>query len=312
MQHFKLKSCAFALGALLATIPVIGYAAQNESTSIPPFVSTSTTGTMKPLGEWSVQIESMRVARDKQVEIVAAYKNTTRRRVLLTGGEIDMVLTDGDGVGIRPLGNLYQAGGDPDIEPERITSQLPVEPGGMEKVMLLFDIPLGNVPFKTLTVFGRNSKPLVFNASNLPLPEPVAPVAVPVQGTTGGDGNFVDIGDFSLRFDGVRRGRNNALQMFVTIKNIDPHKQRWLAHPAYSLGVSVLTDTGAEIRGQGNIFRASGTSIDLAPIKETMVLVPDGQATVCYPVSLPKGAFASQLLLKFKGQTLTYNLPQLP
>lgn len=267
---------------------------------------------MRPLGEWSVQIESMRVARESQIEIVASYKNTTRRKVQLTAGDIDMVLTDADGVGIRNIGNLYQVGGDPDMEPERLAPQAPLDPGGVEKVLILFDIPRGAVPFKTLTVFGRRTKPLVFSASGLALPEPVAPVSLPVRGASGGDGNFAELGDFSVRFDGVRRGRNNALQMFITVKNILPDKQRWLAHPSYGLGVSVTVDAGAEVKGEGRIYRASGATIDLAPLKEIMVLVPDGEATVCYPVPVNKGAVARQLLLKWKGQILTFDLPQIP
>jgi hypothetical protein len=54
-----------------------------------------------------VQIESIRVARGNQIEVTATYKNNSRRRLALSPGDVDMIITDADGVGVREIGNLY-------------------------------------------------------------------------------------------------------------------------------------------------------------------------------------------------------------
>ena len=41
--------------------------------------------------------------------------------------------------------------------------------------------------------------------------------------------------------------------------------------------------------------------------------MPDGEATVCYPVNLPQGAVPKQLLIKYYGdKKLTFDPPTIP
>lgn len=252
----------------------------------------------------------MRVARDSQVEVVAVYKNLLRKERLLDASILDLVLTDSDGLGIRNIGNLYKPDGDPDIEPEKIVGSVPVGAGATTRVLGLFTIPPGATPLKTLSVFGRLVKPLTFNVSGLTLPEPVAAVTIPPRGASGGTGSFEDFGVYGLRFDGVRRGRNNSLQIFVTAKSME--KLAWRSHPTYSLDVSVVDANGATIKDDNNLYRASGEGLELQRIQHGVFIVPGGETTLCYVVNLPPGAKAKQLQIKFEGKMLSANLPDLP
>jgi hypothetical protein len=273
-----------------------------------PFTAT---GTFRPLGQWSVRIESMRVVRDTQIEVIATFKNIQRRKAILAKGFGDLVLTDADGVGFRNIGNLYRAGGDPDMEPELLKEEKELETGEQEKVLLLFDIPRGAVPLKTLTVFDGRAKPLTFDASGLELPETTSPVALPIRDAVGGSTHFDDLNEFLIRFDGVRRGRNNVWQVFLTVKNNAPNKQAWKSHPGYGLDVNVIDSRGAKRADEGNLYRASGEALDLAPIKNMIALIPDGQATVCYPVALSPDTVGTELQIKLASKTITFPLPVL-
>ncbi|HEX8236967.1 MAG TPA: hypothetical protein VF600_13495 [Abditibacteriaceae bacterium] len=278
--------------------------------STPTAPGTGDAAGFRTLGEWGVQIESMRVARDSQIEVVAVYKNLLRKERLLDASTLDLVITDSDGVGIRNIGNLYKSGGDPDIEPEKIVGSVAVAPGATTRVLGLFTIAPGATPLKTLTVFGRLVKPLSFNVSGLALPEPVAAVTIPPRGAAGGTGSFEDLGVYRLRFDGVRRGRNNSLQIFLTAKNME--KMAWRSHPTFSLDVAVVDANGATIKDDGNLYRASGDGLQLQRIQHGVFIVPGGETTLCYMVNLPNGAKAKQLQVKYEGKVLSANLPDLP
>jgi hypothetical protein len=44
-----------------------------------------------------------------------------------------------------------------------------------------------------------------------------------------------------------------------------------------------------------------------------MWIAPQGEVTVCYPVNMPRGAIAKQLLVKYYGdRSFTANLPMIP
>jgi hypothetical protein len=146
---------------------------------------------------------------------------------------------------------------------------------------------------KTLTVFGRLVKPLTFNIAGLALPEPVTAVAIPPRGASGGTGSFEDFGVYGLRFDGVRHGRNNSLQIFLTVKSME--KLAWRSHPTFSLDVAVMDANGATIKDDGNLYRASGDGLELQRVQHGVFIVPNGETTMCYVVNLPKGAAPKQL-----------------
>jgi hypothetical protein len=264
----------------------------------------------RTLGEWGVRIESTRVARKNQVEVVAVFKNLLRKERLLDASIPDMVLTDSDGVGIRNIGNLYKPDGDPEMEPEKIVGSVPVAPGATTRILSLFIIPAGETPLKTLTVFGPLVKPLTFNVSGLMLPEQVAAVSVPPRGAAGGTAEFTDFGVYGLRFDGARKGRNGSLQIFLTAKSME--KTAWRSHPTYSLDVAVVDADGATIKANGNLYRASGEGLEMQRIQHGVFIVPGGETMLCYVVKLPTGAKARQLVAKYEGKTLLANLPELP
>jgi hypothetical protein len=253
----------------------------------------------------------MRVARGDQIEVIAVYKNTTRQRQSLGASEVDMLLTDSDGIGHRNIGNLYRASGDPDMEPERLSQNILLEPGAQARTLALFDIPKGMTPLKTLTVFGYRTRPLTFNVSGLTLPDPYPALKLPIPGAVGGNGAWNDMGDFQVRFDGIRRGRNNALQVFLTTKNISRDDKK--GHPGFGLDVAIIDQDGITITDEGNMYRASGEGPELEKISHGMWIAPLGETTVCYPVNMPRGASAKQLLVKYYGdRSFTVNLPTIP
>ncbi len=274
--------------------------------------STSPGGGFRPLGSWGLLLESMRVARGNQIEVVAVYKNNTQQRQSLGTSEVNMLLTDSDGVGVRNIGNLYRASGDPDMEPEKLSQNIVLEPGAQARTLALFDIPSGMTPLKTLTVYGYRTRPLTFNVSGLTLPDSYPALKLPIPGAVGGNGTWNDMGDYLVRFDGVRRGNNNALQVFLTTKNTSRDDKK--GHPGLDLDVAIIDQDGITIKDEGNLYRASGEGLRLEKISHSIWIAPLGEATVCYPVNMPKGAVAKQLLVKkyYGDRSFTVTLPTIP
>ncbi|BCM93378.1 hypothetical protein IAD21_05269 [Abditibacteriota bacterium] len=297
----------------VSTVPTVPTTPTIPTTPTVPNLPTSpsTGGGFRPLGGWSVQIDSMRVARGSDVEVTASYKNISRQRAGLTASDVSMVLTDSDGVGIRNNGNLYRAGGDPDMEPDKMSRDPQVDPGGVIRLLSLFTIPRTETPLKTLAIFGYRCKPLTFDVSGLTLPEPVVAVHLPINGAVGGSNAFSDFDDYNVRFDGIRKGRNDTLQVFVTVKNMS--KDAFKSHPGTDLDVSILDQDGIAIPDNGTVYRASGDSLEPEKIDHTITLVPNATATVCYTVTLPKGAQPKQLLVKYyNDRKLLVTLPSIP
>jgi hypothetical protein len=273
--------------------------------------NTSSGGSFRPLGDWSVQIESIRVARGNAIEVVASYKNNSRNSLALSASNVDMIITDADGVGVRKTGNLYRVPQDPDMKPELLSQNIQLEPSAHARTLALFDLPKGMAPLKTLTIFGYSAKPLTYNISGLALPEPVEPVTLPVPGAVGGSNTFVSMGDYEVRFDGVKKDRNNKLWVFITCKN--PSKDQWKGHPGFGLDVAIIDQDGITIEDEGNLYRASGFDPDPRPIEHGIQIIPQDEATICYPINLPKGAVAKQLFIKhYGGISQIYDLPAIP
>jgi hypothetical protein len=129
------------------------------------------------------------------------------------------------------------------MEPEVLGQHIPLEPGAQSQTLALFDLPTGMAPPKTLTVFWGSAKPLTYNISGLTLPDPVAPVTFPVSGAVGGTNAFVKMGDYDVRFDGIKKGGNSKLYAFITCKN--PSKDRWMGHPGLGLDVAIIDKTAS-------------------------------------------------------------------
>jgi hypothetical protein len=251
------------------------------------------------------------VARDNQIEVIASYKNSSRKRLALSAGEVDMIITDADGIGVREIGNLYRVPQDPDMEPEHLSQNILLEPGAQARTLALFDLPKGMAPLKTLMVFGYSVKPLTYNISGLTLPETIEPVTFPVPGAVGGSNAFVSMGDYDVRLDGIKKGRNNKLWVVITCKNVS--KDRWKGHPGFGLDVAIIDQDGITVKDEGNLYRASGFDPEPRRIEHGIQIIPQGAATVCYPINLPQSAVPKQLLIKYYGGiSQTYNLPAIP
>jgi hypothetical protein len=175
----------------------------------------------------------------------------------------------------------------------------------------LFNIPEGMAPLKTLTVFGLSAKPLTYDIAGLALPDTIQPLTLPVPGAVGGTNSFVSMGDFEVRFDGVKKGANNKLYAFITCKNVS--KDQWKGHPGFGLSVAVIDQNGATTKDEGNLYRASGFAPEPRRIQHGIQIIPQGTATVCYPVNLPRGAVPKQLVITYYGSNKqTYDLPAIP
>jgi hypothetical protein len=197
------------------------------------------------------------------------------------------------------------------MEPEVLGQHIPLEPGAQSQTLALFDLPTGMASPKTLTVFWGSAKPLTYNISGLMLPDPVAPVTFPVSGAVGGTNAFVKMGDYDVRFDGIKKGGNNKLYAFITCKN--PSRDRWMGHPALGLDVAIIDLDGITIKDEGNLYRASGFDSGPRRIEHGIQLIPQGAATVCYPIDLPQGVVPKQLVIKYYGGiSQTYDLPVIP
>jgi hypothetical protein len=52
---------------------------------------------------------------------------------------------------------------------------------------------------------------------------------------------------------------------------------------------------------------------DPRPIEHGIQIIPQDEATICYPINLPKGAVAKQLFIKhYGGISQIYDLPAIP
>jgi hypothetical protein len=186
----------------------------------------------------------MRVARGNQIEVVAVYKNNTRTRQSIGASEVDMLLTDSDGVGHRNIGNLYRASGDPRYGTGEAQPEHSAGAGSTGRTLALFDIPHGMTPLKTLTVFGYRTNAITYNVSGLTLPDASPALKLPIPGAVGGNGTWNDMGDYQMRFDGIRRGRNNSLQVFLTTKNTSRDDKK--GHPGLNLDVAIIDQTASQ------------------------------------------------------------------
>jgi hypothetical protein len=77
--------------------------------SVPPSPDTGGLDGFRALRDWNVKIDNVRVAPGNQIEVLATYKNMRQREMKISPGDVEMVITDGDGAGFKEIGNLYRA-----------------------------------------------------------------------------------------------------------------------------------------------------------------------------------------------------------
>ncbi|HEX8463633.1 MAG TPA: hypothetical protein VF627_03360 [Abditibacterium sp.] len=263
----------------------------------------------RPLGDWNVKIDAVRVARGNQIEVVTSYKNVTARDARLSPSDVNMIITDADGAGIKSIGNLYGPGPQPGASPQQLSTYPTIAKDTAFQTVALFDIPRGATPLKTLTVFGYGAEPLTLNIENVTLPAPIPTVARPIPGAVAA-GDFVEFGDYDVRVDGVKKGRNNTVHVFLTLKNVG---DKAIAAPAGNLNVSI-SDTNLGVRSDdGNTYRASGSDATPTRIERTVNIVPGGEFAVRYVVPMLPGTIAKMLKLDTYGDKIhSVELPALP
>jgi hypothetical protein len=277
--------------------------------SVPPSPDTGGLDGFRALRDWNVKIDNVRVAPGNQIEVLATYKNMRQREMKLSPGDVEMVITDGDGAGFKEIGNLYRAPAQPDLALVHMARYPELGAGGAFQTLVLFDLPKGTTSLKTFTVFGSQTDPISFDVSNLTLPTPVSAVTRPIPNSVG-QSNFAEMGDYDVRVDGVKRGRGDTIHVFLTLKNVG---EKLLRAPGGDLNVAILDADSVSNKDDGNTYRASGKDAAPTRLEFSASIAPEGEFAVRYIVNMPKGAVAKQLLLSTYGDKKhMVELPALP
>ncbi|MES2465006.1 MAG: hypothetical protein V4671_30950, partial [Armatimonadota bacterium] len=265
---------------------------------------TVTAGTFTGLKSVQYRIDGVRVIPNGQLQVLVTYKNPYKTQ-FATNTNIDFYVVDADGIGFRDMGNLYRASGD---IPETINQTVRLEKDEEVKVSYLFSLPKGVSGLRTLYI-GEDGQHQQMDLSGITVPGAVAAAATPSD-AVGGASEFTGIGAFDVRFDGMRKGRGNTIQAFVTVKNE--------GSKVLSLGTSEIKLTykdadGITTRSNGNIYRASGGS-DPEPISHTIRVLPNTEGRVRYIFNLAKGSVPQTVTISdpYSDDKQTYTLPALP
>jgi hypothetical protein len=250
------------------------------------------------------RIDGVRVLSNGQLQVLVTYKNSNTKPVAITSG-INFYIVDADGIGIRDAGSLYRASGD---IPETISQTVRLDKDDEVKVSYLFNLPKGITGLRTLYI-SEEGVVQQRDLSGVSIPGAADPAVTPGD-AVGGTGGFVPIGDFDVRFDGMRKGRGSTLHAFVTVRN---EGSKPLRLTTSEIHLSFKDAEGINTRSNGNLYRASGGS-EPEPVSHSIHVMPKTETRIRYVFNLGKGSVPQTLTINdpYSDDKQVYSLPALP
>ncbi len=263
-----------------------------------------TEGVFNALKTIQYRIDGVRILSNGQLQVLLTYKNASSQQLNLSNIGLDFYVVDADGIGFRDAGNLYRASGD---IPETINQTVRLEKDDEVKVSYLFSLPKGITGLRTLYIT-QESQAHQLGLSAITIPNAAAPAAAPTN-AVGGTGEFAAIGAFDVRFDGIRKGRSNTLQAFVTIKNAGDKPLRLTTS---EINLTITDAEGINTRAIGNLYRASGAEPE--PISHTIQVAPKTETRLRYLFTIAGGSVPQKLTIRdpYSDDKQNFTLPQLP
>jgi len=196
-----------------APTPAPAPAPAPTSDTIPPPASPGRTvaqaGVFHELEDFDVRFDRAVAARNGSVHVFLTVRNTTRSNRSIGAGVFKAVMTDIDGVGVSES-QIWRATSE---APESFDATPVVGPG--EEFSFRFVMsPASRVsPLSVVAIRESDARSIAFDVSGVTVGQ-VAPAAAGA-----GSGGFKALSELDVRIDGVVRGRDGRMEVFLTLRN---------------------------------------------------------------------------------------------
>lgn len=239
------------------------------------------------------------------LDVFLTYKNPGSQEIGLTASSVAFLIYDREGIGLGSKGNLYSAEGS---RPEPIDYNIHIQPGAETKVRYVVDLPKGTAPLYRLSLQEHGTALRLIDLTKLPPangyvpPMPVANV-IPAPNP-----KFMNVTNLDIRLDSLRKTADGQFyEGFFSIRNATKNVQ---GLPNYR--ISLVSENGAAIRTDGNLYRWSGDPAER--IQHSVWMLPGEIAKVRYRFVIQRGmpAFTKLTLQEGNGPIQWVPLPVLP
>lgn len=166
-------------------------------------------GVFHELEDFDVRFDRAVVARNGSVHVFLTVKNTTRSNRSIGAGVFKAVMTDIDGVGVSES-QIWRASSD---APESFSATPVVAPGGEFSFRFVMSPASRVSPLSAVAIRESDAKSMVFDVSSVTVGQVEPPAAA------AGSGGFKALSELDARIDGVTRGRDGRMEVFLTLRN---------------------------------------------------------------------------------------------
>lgn len=166
-------------------------------------------GVFHELEDFDVRFDRAVAARNGSVHVFLTVRNTTRANRSIGAGVFKAVMTDIDGVGVSES-QIWRATSD---APESFSATPVVAPGDEFSFRFVMSPASRVSPLSAVAIRESDAKSIVFDVSGVT----VGQAAPPAAGA--GSGAFKALSELDVRIDGVARGRDGRMEVFLTLRN---------------------------------------------------------------------------------------------
>ncbi|HUH23536.1 MAG TPA: hypothetical protein VLZ51_05695 [Brevundimonas sp.] len=180
-----------------------------ESQPASPGRPVAQAGVFHELEDFDVRFDRAVAARNGSVQVFLTVRNTTRSNRSIGAGVFKAVMTDIDGVGVSES-QIWRATSD---APESFSATPVVAPGDEFSFRFVMSPASRVSPLSAVAIRESDARSIVFDVSGVT----VGQVAPPAAGA--GSGGFKALSELDVRIDGVARGRDGRMEVFLTLRN---------------------------------------------------------------------------------------------